>query len=175
MKITLTQLCHHRWILPILSELHQQNGGSKFVTLINRLQLSRDSLSRTLQIMLELELIARNTVYAHPLRPEYILIDQKLGEHAYNLMQQLEPNQKTLLNKWALPTILALQSHHRFSRLLEVLLGITSRALTLTLKDLEQHGYIRHQQRQYILTHTGEQIAAAIALLESHCGIEQKA
>ena len=165
MKITLTQLCHHRWILPILSGLHQQNGGSKFVTLLNRLKLSRDSLSRTLQIMLELQLISRNTVYAHPLRPEYILIDQKLGEHAYNLIQQLEPNQETLLNKWALPTLLALQTHHQFSRLLEVLPSITSRALTMTLKDLEQHGYVRHQQRQYILTPTGEQIANAIALL----------
>ncbi len=166
MKITLTQLCHHRWILPILSELHQQNGGSKFVTLLNRLQLSRDSLSRTLQIMLELELISRNTVYAHPLRPEYILINQKLGRHAHSLIQQLEPNQETLLNKWALPTIHALQTHHQFSRLLEVLPNITSRALTMTLKDLEQCGYIRHQQRQYHLTEIGEALTNCIGLLE---------
>jgi DNA-binding HxlR family transcriptional regulator len=166
MKFTLTQLCHHRWILPILSELHQQNGGSKFVTLLNRLKLSRDSLSRTLQIMLGLELISRNTVYAHPLRPEYILVSQKLGKHAHNLIQQLEPNQETLLNKWALPTILALQTHHQFSRLLEVLPNITSRALTMTLKDLEQYGYVSHKSREYQLNQKGQAVAHAVQQLE---------
>jgi DNA-binding HxlR family transcriptional regulator len=166
MKITLIQLCHHRWIIPILAELHQQNGGSKFVTLVNRLELSRDSLSRTLQIMLELHLIERNTVYAHPLRPEYILMAhcKDLAKHAHALMPQLEP-QETLLNKWALPTIHALQSHNRFSRLLEVLPNITSRALTMILKDLEQHGYVRHEKREYSLSEHGQALAKAAALL----------
>jgi DNA-binding HxlR family transcriptional regulator len=168
MKITLIQLCHHRWIIPILAELHQQNGGSKFVTLVYRLKLSRDSLSRTLQIMLETQLIERNTVYAHPLRPEYILTTQTkdLAKHAHNLMPQLEP-QETLLNKWALPSISALQNHNRFSRLLEVLPNITSRALTLTLHDLEQHGYLWHQEREYHLSQKGQALAQAVQLLGS--------
>jgi DNA-binding HxlR family transcriptional regulator len=168
MKITLIQLCHHRWIIPILAELHQQNGGSKFVTLVNRLELSRDSLSRTLQIMLELQLIERNTVYAHPLRPEYILTThcQDLAKHAHMLMPQLEP-QEILLNKWALPTISALHDQTRFSRLLEVLPKITSRALTLTLHDLEQHGYVWHREREYQLSQKGQVLAQAVQSLEA--------
>jgi DNA-binding HxlR family transcriptional regulator len=168
MKITLIQLCHHRWIIPILAELHQQNGGGKFVTLVNRLELSRDSLSRTLQIMLELQLIERNTVYAHPLRPEYILTThcKDLAKHVHMLIPQLEPHQETLLNKWALPTVAALQNHNRFSRLLEVLPNITSRALTMTLQDLEQHGYLWHQEREYHLSQKGHVLAQAVQLLE---------
>ncbi len=168
MKTNLIELCHHRWILPILAELHRQNGGSKFVTLINRLQLSRDSLSRTLNQMQTLELITRNTVYAHPLRPEYILTahTKALAASAFTLMQQLEP-QDTLLNKWALPTIQALQQQTRFSRLLEVLPNITSRALTMTLKDLKQGGYVWHLQREYKLTKQGEALANAIQQLET--------
>jgi DNA-binding HxlR family transcriptional regulator len=167
MKIILIQLCHHRWIIPILAELHQQNGGSKFVTLINRLKLSRGSLSRTLQIMLELQLITHNTIYAHPLRPEYILSNRSknLARHAHNLIPQLKPRE-ILLNKWALPTLYALQIHNRFSKLLKVLPNITSRALIMTLHDLEQHGYVWHKKREYILTEQGQILANAIALLE---------
>ncbi len=168
MNPTLIELCHHRWILPILAELHKQNGGSKFVTLINRLELSRDSLSRTLQIMQNLQLIERNTVYAHPLRPEYILTTtgKNLAPHAHTLLQQLEPKTETLLKKWALPTIQALQNHNRFSRLLEVLPNITSRALILTLDDLEQNTLLVHWQRNYNLTENGMQIANTTRFLE---------
>jgi DNA-binding HxlR family transcriptional regulator len=167
MKPPLIELCHHRWILPILAELHRQNGGSKFVTLINHLQLSRDSLSRTLDQMQTMGLITRNTIYAHPLRPEYILKvhSQALAANAFILMQHLEPHQETLLNKWALPTIHALEQHTRFSKLLEVLPNITSRALALTLKNLEQHGFIIHLQAQYLLTEKGLDLAKSIQIL----------
>jgi DNA-binding HxlR family transcriptional regulator len=167
MKPTLIKLCHHRWILPILAELHHQNGGSKFVTLVHHLQLSRDSLSRTLDQMQTMQLIERNTIYAHPLRPEYILKahSKALATNAFTLMQQLEPDQETLLNKWALPTIHALQEHNRFSKLLEVLPNITSRALALTLKNLEQHGFLIHLQAQYLLTEKGLDLAKSIQTL----------
>ena len=48
----LLALVHFRWALPILAEL-QHSNGCKFVTLVMRLDLSKDALSRTLTALLE--------------------------------------------------------------------------------------------------------------------------
>jgi DNA-binding HxlR family transcriptional regulator len=159
----LIALCHHRWSIPILAELHRDNGA-KFVTLVKRLKISRDALSRTLDALVQLGLVKRNTGYGHPLRPEYILTapGKQIGQNALELLnhlQQLEATD-TGLKKWTLPILHAI--HHginRFSSLRETLPSLSPRALTLTLQDLEQLGWLTRSEGGYELSANGKTLA----------------
>lgn len=140
----LSTLLHRRWSVPVLAELHRGDsisGGAKFITLVNRLHVSRDSLSQTLDHLIALDYILRNPGVGHPMRPEY-----NLAEDGYTIAPSCEMLLKILkrrqatdlgLRKWSLPVILAVgHGATRFSALRTVLPDITARALTLSLKDL---------------------------------------
>ena len=138
---TLVALCHNRWSVPILAELHRQRG-SRFVTLARTLGLSRESLRRTLAALIESGLVGRNPGYGHPLRPEYVLTraGAPLASACLPLVETLHSRalEEVGLKKWSLPTILALAGGpKRFSELREALEGVSPRALALALKDLE--------------------------------------
>jgi DNA-binding HxlR family transcriptional regulator len=165
LNLSLIELCHHRWALPILAELHHLGGGSKFVTLVNRLNISKDALSRTLQALLEMELIERNLVYAHPLRPEYLLCgaSKPIAQAASVLLERLPSD--VLLKKWALPTLEALLTEKKFSALLKHLKPITNRALALTLTDLELYGLL--ERNSMTLTTQGRKVAEQMAQLHA--------
>lgn len=171
----LSTLVHHRWALPILSELYRDDG-CKFVTLVNRLSVSRDSLSRTLEHLQTLGLAVKNPGYGHPLRPEYVLTPsgQLVGSDALELMNQLHDLGITdmALKKWSLPVTLAVHTGlERFSALLEAFPGLTSRALTLALRDLETSGLIqREADSTYGLTPSGTRVAGALEQLELEIG-----
>jgi DNA-binding HxlR family transcriptional regulator len=162
----LIALCHHRWSIPILSELHRDNGA-KFVTLVQRLTVSRDALSRTLEALTQIGLIKRNTGYGHPLRPEYILTapGQQIGQHALELLNHLQQPDMTniALKKWTLPILHAI--HHginRFSSLRETRPTISPRALTLTLQDLQQMAWLERQDGNYKLSISGKKLAETL-------------
>jgi DNA-binding HxlR family transcriptional regulator len=162
----LIALCHHRWSIPILAELHRDNGA-KFVTLVERLKISRDALSRTLEALIQLGLIKRNTGYGHPLRPEYILTapGKHIGQNALELLNHLQQLEATTtgLKKWTLPILHAI--HHginRFSSLRETLPNISPRALTLTLQDLEQLAWLTRSEGGYELSANGKKLAETL-------------
>ena len=170
----LIALCHHRWSIPILGELHRDNGA-KFVTLVQRLKISRDALSRTLEALTQLGLIGRNPGHGHPLRPEYILSTsgKHIGQAALELLhhlQQLEASDtlslKIGLKKWTLPILHAIhQRINRFSSLRETLPTIGPRALTLTLQDLEQLAWLRRSEGGYELSANGKKLAETLGPL----------
>jgi len=146
----LIQLCHHRWNIPLLAVLHQ-SSGAKFITLVNKLNLSRDSLSRTLDVLIQHGWIRRNEGYGHPLRPEYIFTPEgeAVGQACHELLNILNflDAKKIGLKKWSLPIIYQLcQEHHRFSSLKDHLPGVTPRALTQTLEQLEQAKLIHRRK-----------------------------
>ncbi len=163
----LITLTHHRWAIPILSEL-QRGNGAKFVTLVNRLSISRDALSRTLEAISAAGLIARNPGYGHPLRPEYILTPtgKEIGPNVLELMNLLNELEATEigLKKWTLPVLCAV--HHgikRFSSLREAMPSLTPRALTLGVQDLEHLGWLERQSGgSYQLTANGERLATML-------------
>jgi DNA-binding HxlR family transcriptional regulator len=162
----LIALCHHRWSIPILAELHRDNGA-KFVTLVQRLKISRDALSRTLEALIQLGLIKHNTGYGHPLRPEYILTPtgKQIGQNALELLHQIQQLEatNTALKKWTLPILHAI--HHginRFSSLRETLPNISPRALTLTLQDLEQLAWLTRSEGGYELSANGKKLAETL-------------
>lgn len=164
----LAHLMHNRWALPLLAELHQTDG-SKFVTLVHRLGISRDSLSRTLEALIAQGWVLRNTGHGHPLRPEYLLTPEGmlLGTPALRLLRELRARglEEVGLRKWSLPVLLGVsQGQERFSELLRALPGVTNRALTLALKDLEEAGLLERAVG-YRLTPAGLELAEEVRAL----------
>lgn len=140
LKLRIISLCHYRWAIPILAELWRTDG-SKFVTLSVRLGISRDSLKRTLVEMSEDGWIKKNPGYGHPLRPEYILTEagRDVGPACTKIVAFLAERKVADigLQKWSIPILVALaQGATRFSEIKIALPGVTSRAMTLALKDL---------------------------------------
>ncbi len=170
----LINLVHYRWALPILSELHRSDG-CKFVTLVKRLKLNKNALSRTLNALLEQDLVMRNPGYGHPLRPEYILTakGQQIGQAVFEVMQTLERLEITdiALKKWSLPIVLILQDQPRFTDILEQLPGLTTRALALGLGMLRQAELLElfegipGSRKSYRLNLHGRELAAKIKAL----------
>lgn len=166
-------LFHHRWGVPILVELHR-SSGSKFVTLANRLGISRDSLSNTLQTLIRHEWVMRNPGHGHPMRPEYVLTKAgaKLAPWCARLTGALRKLgiEYATLRKWSIPAIIGLGTGmERFSELRDYLATSTARALTQTLKDLQTAGLIERvvtdaypPTTRYRLTKDGRKLAPLI-------------
>lgn len=142
----LVALCHYRWTVPVLAEL-RRSRGSRSVTLEKRLRVSRDSLRRTLEALMNGGWVMRNPGHGHPLRPEYVLTPTgaELAPWCVRLMTVLAAlgAEQTALRKWSMPVALALRSGRtRFSEVRAFVPGLTARALTLTLKSLQREGLV---------------------------------
>lgn len=140
-------LCHHRWSVPLMAELHRR-AGAKFVELVRGVRLSRDSLSRTLDALIRQGVVMRNPGYGHPMRPEYVLTaaGATLGPIAQRLMGHLRALEveDVVLRKWSIPVLLVLcQGEGRYSSIKASLPGVSPRALTQTLKDLQKAGLLQ--------------------------------
>jgi len=139
-------LFHHRWAVPVLAELHR-GAGAKFVTLVNRLGIGRDSLRRTLAALIERGWVVKNPGHGHPLRPEYLLTPAgaRLAPWCARLMKVLHALrvEGVALRKWSMPVAYALScGAERFSEVKGCLAGSTPRALTGALKEMQRAGLI---------------------------------
>jgi len=177
-----TRLLDSRWAVPVLAELHRgsagvsglSGGGAKFVTLAHRLGVSRDALSRTLGLLIDLGWVERNPGYGHPVRPEYLLSARgiALARACDGLMLSIEAlgggARDALLRKWSLPVAMAMAAGStRFSDMKALLPGVTARSLALALKQLEGAGLVerRVSEREYPPRPTYALTSAARALL----------
>lgn len=145
----LVAFVHHRWNLPVVAELHA-TGGAKYVTLLNRLGVGRSSLSATLEALIGLGMVRRNTGVGHPMRPEYLLTEtgRSIGADCRALLRIIRRHDGagTLLAKWSLPVLAAIgPGRHRFGELRACLPGASPRALSLTLKALENGAWVDHE------------------------------
>ena len=141
----LDRLFHHRWAVPVLAELAQE-PGSRFVTLVTRLGVGRDSLTRTLGALIDDGLVSRNPGYGHPLRPEYVLTEsgRPVAGVCRRLLEDLDGLQDVALRKWSMPVVHALDgAPRRFSELRAALRGVTPRALAIALKELQAAGLVQ--------------------------------
>lgn len=168
----LVQLGSHRWLVPLLADL-AAHKGARFVELIHRLGLSRDSLTRTLDAAAATGWVQRNPGHGHPLRPEYILTEQgqaaaaRAGPiaRAHGAIG-LPPGAAT---RWGLPLVAGIGAgHDRFNALSRLLAPATPRALSQGLTALGRHGLVmrevldmRPPASRYALTASGEHLAAA--------------
>jgi len=138
----LVELFHHRWAAPALALLAQR-GGARFVEVQRKLGVTRESLRRALDALIELDYVRRNEGYGHPLRPEYLITDA--GRTASELAARVSASRArdTLLRKWSVPVLASLDEPRRFSEIRTRLSGVTPRALALALRDLEDAGLVR--------------------------------
>lgn len=168
----LIQLGSHRWLIPLLADL-AAHRGARFVELIHRLGLPRDSLTRTLDAAAAIGWAQRNPGHGHPLRPEYILTEA--GKAAAARAATIADAQASIglppggATRWGLPLVAGIGAgHDRFNALSRLLAPATPRALSQGLTALGQHGLVRREvidrrppTSLYGLTGKGRVLAAA--------------
>ncbi len=140
-------LFHRRWAVPVLVELEAARGA-KFITLANRLGVGRATLEATLGDLVAMGWVVCNPGTGHPMRPEYLLTAEgaRLAPCSGRLLAtvrrlEIEP---LAFRKWTMPVTYVLgHEPHRFSELRHELPDITPRALTLSLKDMQQTALVR--------------------------------
>jgi len=168
----LVQLGSHRWLVPLLADL-ATHKGARFVELIHRLGLSRDSCARTLEAATTVGWVQRNHGHGHPLRPEYILTET--GAAAAVRAATIAGAQREIglppgaATRWGLPLIVGIGAgHDRFNALSRLLPPATPRALSQGLTALGRHGLVtrevldlRPPASRYDLTRSGKLLAEA--------------
>lgn len=171
----LAQLGSHRWLVPLLADL-AGHKGARFVELIHRLGLPRDSLSRTLEAAVAIGWVARNPGHGHPLRPEYILTEA--GAAAAARASTIAEAQEEIglppgaATRWGLPLVVGIGAgHDRFNALSRLLAPATPRALSQGLSALGKHGLVtrevldaRPPSSLYGLTGSGRVLAEACVI-----------
>lgn len=170
----LVQLGSHRWLIPLLADL-AAHKGARFVELIHRLGLSRDSCARTLEAAQAIGWVRRNPGHGHPLRPEYILTEA--GAAAAARAATIAEAHRALglppggATRWGLPLVAGIGAgHDRFNALSRLLAPATPRALSQGLSALGRHGLVtrevldlRPPASRYDLTASGRILAEACA------------
>jgi len=138
--------CSHSRNIPILAELFESKG-SKYISLVKKLDISKDTLSRTLKHLIKTGYVRKNPGYGHPLRPEYILTPQgnKLGQLSADFKSSVKDykNHKILMSKWSIPIIFSIEdTQFKFNQLKKDVAPITSAALSRSLKELIENDFI---------------------------------
>lgn len=171
---TLIALSQHRWLPILLAEI-AKGGGARFVELIHRLGISRESLSRTLDSGIEHGWIMRNPGHGHPLRPEYILTEagQSAALRAANIIAaEAQSGLSSLeMTRWSRPIVHVIDlGERRYSAIANRLSGSNPRALSQSLKALVSVRLVNRRlvddyppASEYSLTGSGHRIARALA------------
>jgi DNA-binding HxlR family transcriptional regulator len=134
----LTTFFHHRWNLPVMAAFHASKAGLRFVVITQQLAVSRDSLSRTLTALQDMQLIKKNPGYGHPLRPEYILTGRGITVAALcRALQRTVDDHPSVLRKWTAPVILVMLNGRQHFNDIRADIKVSPRALTQTLRLLE--------------------------------------
>ncbi len=145
----------------ILALLHECNGA-RFAVMKRGLNTNADSLSRSLQFLMNAGWVQRNPGYGHPLRPEYVLTPQgrTVAPQCSRLVQMVDRLDvaEAVYRKWSVPLLVTIKAGTvRFSGLREAL-AINPRALTQSLQRLSTSELIV-QRLEYGLTPSGKRIA----------------
>lgn len=168
------KLGERRWALPVLATLADEGGGARFIFLLNQLGCARSALTSTLKFLQNVAWVERNTGHGHPLRPEYLLTAKgaaiaRQAELIESASQSLGLKPQTF-QRWTLPLTFELRSSaRRFTELKTDLAPATSRALSLTLKQMIGQDLVSRSIMDdfppaplYELTYRGQELAQAL-------------
>ncbi len=148
------RLAQNRWAVALLADLAAHNGA-RFVELLHRLAISRDSLARTIDAAITQGWVERNAGYGHPLRPEYVLTAE--GQRMAILAARTDLARDAVkiapggLARWSMPIICSIDDGHRhFNELSRTLSPASPRALSQGLRKLVgQHLVMRELVDDY--------------------------
>jgi DNA-binding HxlR family transcriptional regulator len=168
----LIALGRNRWLAPMLVDL-ASHRGARFVELLHRLDLPRDSLVRTLEAAKVVGWVMPNPGHGHPMRPEYILTEEGMrlagAAVAIQSAQKAAGIASEALTRWSLPLMRVIDhGEHRFNGVARALPQATPRAISLGLHGLSEIQLIRRSlvegrppATNYSLTETGILLARA--------------
>lgn len=139
------------WAIPILSSLHEGIPGRQ-APMLNATGASRTAFAQSMDHLIEIGLMERNPGHGHPLRPEFRLTQS--GKAAAKIANKVhcavEKNDHDLLRRsWTLPVLVSLQTPNHFSDIKRKLLTITDRALSHSLKSLEERDWVHRVVDEY--------------------------
>lgn len=142
----LVALGRNRWASVLLADL-ATNRGARFVELLHRLALPRDSLARALQGASANGWVVRNPGHGHPLRPEYLLTKEgarlAAGAQAIVAAQTGLGIPAAALTCWSMPLVRAIgPDQARFNELTKALTPATPRAISQGLRKLADNDLI---------------------------------
>lgn len=132
------------WALSILSSLHEGVAGRQ-ATLLTATGASRTAFVQSMDHLIESGLLKRNPGHGHPLRPEFRLTSK--GVTAAAIAHKVrsisgDENQDLLRRSWTLPILTTLQTPRHFNEITQKLLTITDRALSQTLRSMEERRWV---------------------------------
>lgn len=132
------------WALPILSNLHDGVPGRQ-ATLLAATGASRTAFSQSMDHLIEIGLLERNPGHGHPLRPEFRLTP--LGIEAGAIANKVhkisrDEDHDLLRRSWTLPVLTTLHAPSHFNEIKRSLLTITDRALSQSLKSMEDRKWV---------------------------------
>ncbi|GGA09110.1 winged helix-turn-helix transcriptional regulator [Neptunicoccus cionae] len=133
------------WALSILANLHAGVAGRQ-ATLLAATGASRTAFAQSMAHLVDNGLLERNPGHGHPLRPEFRLT--RLGTEAAAIAYQVqrassEADQRLLRKSWTLPVLTTLQTPRRFNDIKRSLSVITDRALSQSLKLMEEKDWVQ--------------------------------
>ena len=136
------KIFQYRWDIAILALLYVSKGG-KLVTIQKHFGISRGVLRVCLARLIEADLLIINTGYGHPMRPEYILTKkgESLGPFCDEMLKEGRKQniEEVFQNRWSCPIIIRTgEQKIRFNELKKELVPVTSRALSSTVKFLNE-------------------------------------
>lgn len=171
----LVNLTSKAWSLKILALLHAGLPGRQ-APLLTATNASRTSFTSSLHHLVELGLLERNPGHGHPLRPEFRLTPRgtAAAEAASRIVTAVpDDNDFALLRRnWSVPILAVTATPQRFSTIKSGLAPITDRALSTSLRLLEERAWLRRDvdisQRvpfpTYLAVNAGKQVNRAVGL-----------
>lgn len=170
----LVKVTSRAWSLDILALLHGGTPGRQ-AALLSQTGAGRTAFTQSLGHLLNLGLLERNPGYGHPLRPEYRLTANgtEVAIIADNIKKVTPQASDTLLRRaWTIPVLVASREPRYFNEIKSELVTITDRALSISLKQLEEQHWlersinmeIRSPRPVYQVVNSGARICQAVSL-----------
>ncbi len=146
------KLCERRWALMALCAL-AEGAPQRAYPLAQYLGAGRAGVHEALQHLLALGLIQKPSGHGHPLRPEFSLTSagRKMAEMAAPYARsvfELPTLGGKPLGKWGLPILITARKPIGFSDLGRRLEFVTDRALSLSLRELEDKRFLSYRVDQ---------------------------
>ena len=168
----LVKISQRAWSLTILAALHDGVPGRQ-AALLSKTQAGRTALGQSLSHLIDLKLLERNPGHGHPLRPEYRLtpVGMAAAATAARVLRATPstPQAPLIRRTWSVPVLAASHSPTPFSEIKARLPRITDRALSQTLKSLQNGDWLQREtnialdppRSRYVAVNAGAGISAA--------------
>lgn len=171
----LVKVTSRAWALNVLALLYSGTLGRQ-ASLLLATGAGRTALAQSLSHLVDLKLLERNSGHGHPLRPEYCLTVAgmefaKMAE-GINQVAGLSNDLFLLRRAWTIPILAVSQKPIYFGQFKKHLGTITDRALSQSLKQLEECKWLDREidisQRPirplYRAANLGAQVSMAVGL-----------